>query len=139
MEAYQILQKMNRINNGRGSTLEPFELHEEPETIENRRRFEESKTSRFPFLKSVWIQTEPIFKSYLCPTILLCFIQFAIYSVTHGFAMFLPEILNRMAMNTNDYFHDRAMLCDVIQMKTPMNGTTNATDSNVSFSFSSSL
>lgn len=136
LEAYQILQKMNRINNGRGSPLEPFELYEEPESIESRQRSTKSKSSQFPLLRSIWIQTSPIFKSYLCPTMLLCFMQFSIYSVTHGFAMFLPEILNRMATNTNDYFHDRGMMCDLIHMKPKINETSIMTNQKVSSSFS---
>lgn len=134
-EAYQILQKINRINNGNGSPLEPFELYEEPESIENRRRFMESKSSRFPLFSTIWIQTAPLFKLHLFPTILLCFIQFCIYSVTNGFAMFQPEILNRMAMNTNDYFHQRAMMCDAIIMKPQHNETNNVAHQKVSFSY----
>lgn len=62
--------------------------------------------------------------------------QFSIYSVTHGFAMFLPEILNRMATNTNDYFHDRGMMCDLIHMKPKINETSIMTNQKVSSSFS---
>lgn len=132
-EAYKILKKINRINNGNESPLEPFELYEESESIENRRRFMESKSHRFPLFSSIWIQTAPIFKTHLFPTILLCFIQFCIYSVTNGFAMFQPEILNRIAMNTNDYFNERAMMCDTINMKPQLNGTMDEANEKVSF------
>lgn len=131
-EAYQILQKINRVNNGKGSPLEPFEIVEESESIENRQRIMDTKSGRFPFLSSVYIQTAPLFKSHLYPTILLCFIQFCVYSVTNGFAMFLPEILNRMAMRTDDYLHQRAMMCNVINMKSQINHTSSSVGQNVS-------
>lgn len=134
-EAYKILQQINRINNGNGSPLEPFELYEESESIENRRRFMESKSSRFPFFSSMWIQTAPLFESHLFPTILLCFLQFCVYSVTNGLAMFQPEILNRMAMNINDYFHERTHMCDAINMEHQLNVTSNVANQKVSFSF----
>lgn len=116
--------------------MEEFEIYEEPESIENRERILECKKSRFPFLSSVWIQTAPLFKLHLLPTILLCFIQFSIYSVTNGFAMFMPEILNRIAMKTDDYFNQRAMMCSVIDMKSQLNETGIDPDKPVSFWFS---
>lgn len=117
-EAYEILQKVNRINNGRNAQFEPFELYEEQESIKNRQLLLETKKSRFPFFKCVWIQTAPLFqKSYLFATVLLCFLQFCIFATANGMQIFLAVILNRMATNLDDYFHQRAMMCDVINMK----------------------
>lgn len=124
-EAYQILQKMNQINNGKGSTLEQFDIYEEPESIKNRERVLECKKSRFPFLASVWLQTAPLFKPpHLCPTLLLCLIQFCIYITSNGFYMHFADILNRMATNIDDYKTQRVMMCDVINLKRPQHNET---------------
>lgn len=124
-KAYEILETINRINNGKKSNLEIFEIHEEIESIENRQRILDSKKGRFPFLSSVWIQTAPLFKPpYLCPTILICFIQFCIFATVNGFYMFFTDILNKMATNLDNFSSQRVMLCDIINMKTThINGT----------------
>lgn len=129
-EAYSILQKMNRVNNGKSSQLELFEIHEEPESIENRKRMLDSKRSRFPLLTTVWIQTAPLFKPpHLLSTMLICTIQFLTYTTSNGFYMFFAEILNRMANNLDNY-DQRIMMCDVINMKSTQ---FNATNEEVSF------
>lgn len=122
---YEILQKINRINNGKNSQLEFFEIYEEPESIENRQRILKSKTARFPLLTCVWNQTVPLFRApYLYSTFLICCIQFVAYSTGNGFFMFFTEILNRMGTNLDDFTNQRAMMCDVINMKLgPNNGT----------------
>lgn len=87
-EAYEILQKMNRMNNGKDSPLEKFEIYEESGAIENQQRILELQKSRFPFLAAVWNQTAPLFKPpYLLPTVLICFIQLCIYFTANGFYM----------------------------------------------------
>lgn len=121
MAAYEILQKVNRWNNGKHSKLELFEIYEEAESIENRRRILNSKESRFPLLNSVWIQTAPLFKPpHLGPTILICTIQFGIYATSNGFYMFFAEILNKMAANLDSFVDRRMPMCDIINMK-PIN------------------
>lgn len=126
-EAYQILQKMNRINNGKGSPLGQFEIWEEPESIENRERILKCKKGRFPFLASVWNQTAPLFRPpYLWPTLLICFIQFCIYITSNGLYMHFADVLNKMATNIDNYTTQRAMMCDIINMKNQHhNETTN--------------
>lgn len=122
MEAYEILQKMNRVNNGKNSEFDIFELSEEAESIENRQRILDSKNSRVPLLNSIWIQTAPLFKPpHLLSTILICTIQFGIYATGNGFYMFFADILNKMATNVslND---QRISMCDAINMK-PINRT----------------
>ncbi|XP_031629336.1 synaptic vesicle 2-related protein-like isoform X4 [Contarinia nasturtii] len=117
--AWKILEKMNRWNNGNNSQLEQFEIYEEEESIENRRRISEAKDSRFPLLRSICIQTVPLFKPpHLGPTILICTIQFGIYATSNGFYMFFAEILNRMASNLDNFTDHRIAMCDVINMKT---------------------
>lgn len=130
-EAYQILQRMNRVNNGKNATLERFTIFEEPESIENRQRILNTKTSRFPLLSSVWIQTAPLFKPpYLISTFLICFIQFCIFATINGFFMFFAGILNKLATTLDDFTNQRAMICDVINMK-PENVTDNGIVSEV--------
>lgn len=115
-ETYKILQKMNRLNNGKDSELESFEVCEEVESIENRKRILAIKDSRYPFLASVWHQTAPLFKTpYLSSTLLVCLIQFCIFYTSQGFNVFYAEILNKMTINGND--QHRAMMCDIINIK----------------------
>lgn len=116
--AYQILQQMHRINTGKSDEFEVFDIYEELESVENRNRIMESKKSRFPFLKSVWIQTAPLFQPpYLFSTILVCTIQFGIYATSNGFYMFFADILNRMATNLDSFTEPRISMCEVINMK----------------------
>lgn len=117
-EAYEVLQKMYQMNNGKHSKLEPFEIHEENESIESRQRILESKQSRFPLLTCVWNQTAPLFKPpYLFSTVLICTIQFSIFYTCLGFSVFFAEILNKIASNVGDLTGDRVQMCDVINLK----------------------
>lgn len=121
-EAYQILQKMNRVNNGKNATLAEFEILEEPESIENRQRSCDIKNAKFPLLTSIWNQTVPLFKPpHLFSTVLICIIQFSIFYTSQGFNAFYAEILNRMGTNSGD---EKMMMCDIINMKqTQLNET----------------
>lgn len=130
-EAYEILRKMNRWNNGRKNELELFEIYEEAESIENRRRLLDSKDSRFPLLTTVWIQTAPLFKPpHLGATLLICTIQFGIYATSNGFYMFFAHILNTMASKLHSFTEQRMMMCDIINMK-PVNATAISPDDEV--------
>lgn len=121
MGAYQILGKMNQWNNGKNAKLELFEIREEADTIEKRQRTLDNQESQFPLLKSVWDQTVPLFKSpYLKTTILICTIQFGIYTTSTGFFMFFAEILNKMSSNLDNFYDQRIPMCDAINMK-PVN------------------
>lgn len=116
--AYKILQKMHRINTGKPDQFENFDIYEELESVENRNRIMKSRQSRFPFLKSVWIRTAPLFRPpYLFSTILVCTIQFGIYATSNGFYMFFADILNRMATNLDSFTEPRISMCEVINMK----------------------
>lgn len=131
-KAYEILQKMNRINNGKNSELEVFNINEEPESIANRQRIAKCKESRFPLLKSIWIQTAPLFKPpLLSSTVLICTIQFGIHTTSNGLYMFVAEILNKMASNLDDFVDQRISMCEVIQMN-PTNLTAFKLDDDIS-------
>lgn len=124
-QAYEILQQMNRVNNGKGSELKRFEIIPEAESIENRQLILECKQKSFPFLRSVWIQTAPIFKPpYLSATVLICAVQFGIYATNQGFYMFFMDIINKMAANLDSWTKQRMPMCTAINMK-PTNGTLN--------------
>lgn len=117
-EAYEVLQKMYRTNNGRNSSLESFEIYEEAESIENRQRILDSKQSRFPLLTCIWNQTIPLFKPpFLFSTVLICTIQFSIFYTCQGFSVFFAEIINKIASNVDDLTGERTQMCDVINMK----------------------
>lgn len=129
VESYRILQKMHRINNGKGSKFEQFEIIEESESIENRLRIVEIQKSRFPLLSSIWNQTAPLFKPpYLNPTLLICLIQFWTYYTSNGFYMLYADVLNRMVTNVNDSISERIMVCDVINMMPTELNATNILD-----------
>lgn len=124
-EAYQILQKMNRINNGKSAKFETFEIYEETESIENQQQDLICRNGRFAFITSAWNRTVPLFKPpHLFATILICILQFTAYTTTNGFYMFTADILNKMANNLNDFTNQREMMCDVISMKTIQNNGT---------------
>lgn len=117
-EAYHILQTMNRVNNGKDAKLERFQILEESESIENRRRISEFRKGRFPLLSSIWNQTAPLFRPpYLNRTLLICFIQFWGYFTANGFYMLYAEVLNRMVRNVQDPWTQRVLVCDLIKMK----------------------
>lgn len=117
-EAYQIVQKMNRWNNGKGSELEEFEILAEIESNENKNYiFNSNEKTRFAFFNSVWNQTAQLFKPpYLKSTILLCTMQFSIYSVFHGLFMFFAEIINGMSNNLDSFVDDRMKMCEAINL-----------------------
>lgn len=129
-EAYHILKKMNRWNNGKHAQFELFEIREEAESIERKSR--EMKMGKPSLFNTVWNQTAPLFKPpYLKSTILICTIQFGMFATSHGFSMFFGHIVNRMSTNLNDFYEDRVMMCDSINMKT-FNATIDDTKDQVS-------
>lgn len=121
--AYKILQEIHRMNaigkRNAFTEFEVFEMIEEPESIENRkRRLEYSQKSHFPFLANVWTQTIPLFRPpYLLPTIILCGIQCSLYAISSGMFMFFADILNRMAINLKDMTNPSMPMCDIITVK----------------------
>lgn len=130
--AHRILQNMNRWNNGKESPFEEFEIHEEIESIENRKRILANRSGRFPLFKMIWHQTAPLFKPpYLKSTVILCALQFGIYSICLGFFMFFAEILNKMSTNLDDFIDDRIMMCDAINMESFNMSIQQATNVNV--------
>lgn len=117
-ETYQILVQMNRVNNGKKSVLEDFTIRKEVDSVESRQKAVEFKTDKsVTLLSSVWNQTVPLFKPpYLLPTILICAVQFIVFSTCQGFYVFFADILNRMSQNLDSFTGQRAMMCDVINM-----------------------
>lgn len=84
-KAIEIINSMNRWNNGKNSVLAIDEILEEPETIENRKRILACQQSRYPLLTSIWNQTAPLFEAkYLKLTLVVCTMQFIIYYTCNG-------------------------------------------------------
>lgn len=84
-EAIDILQTIHRWNNGKEAILDIAELYEESETIEMRQRIVGMPKSRISVMKSIWMQTAPLFQPpYIGTTTLLCLIQFFIYYTSNG-------------------------------------------------------
>lgn len=116
--AYQILQQIHRWNNGKTSKLESFEIFEEIESIENRERILSCQKSRFPLLKSIWIQTAPLFEPpHSWSTLLICSIQFILCATTNGIFMFFGQILNKMATSLDSFVEQRMAMCDILNME----------------------
>lgn len=128
-QTIQILEKMNRWNNG-GKSAEPLgitEIHEEKAEIENRLRQQEQKQGSFTWMKSMWAQTALLFKPPLLTTTLLaCTIQFGIFATGNGFYMWFAEILNRLGNNLDDFTSVRIPICEVISNTRGMNWTETA-------------
>lgn len=120
-EAYRILQKMNRLNNGKHAKLEAFEIYMDGETNEkHQKNGDTKKRKQLSLMESVSIQTIPLFQSpYLTRTLLLCTIQFMVFFTCQGLNVFFTEISNRLAVNSNHT--DRMMMCDILNLnKTQM-------------------
>lgn len=84
-KAIEIINSMNRWNNGKSAALDIEEILEEPETIENRKRIAACQQSRYPLLTSIWNQTAPLFEAkYLQLTLVICIMQFIIYYTCNG-------------------------------------------------------
>lgn len=128
-ETIQILEKMNRWNNG-GKSAEPLgitEIHEEKVEIENRIRQQQQKQGNFSWLISMWEQTALLLKPPLLTTTLLaCTIQFGIYATGNGFYMWFAEIMNRLGNNLDDFTSVRIPICEVISNTRGMNWTETA-------------
>lgn len=83
--AIEIINKVNRYNNGRKATLDIVEIYEEAESIENRQRILNCKDSCCPLFKSIWIQTAPLFQQpHLGSIALISTIQFCIFYISNG-------------------------------------------------------
>lgn len=122
--AYEILRNINRWNNGKNAPFDSFEIQEEAESIANRQRNMKNKDSRFGMLKTIWHQTAPLFKRpYLKSTVFLCMTQFSVYFACNGFYMFFAEIVNKMSTNLDDFYNQRIMMCDAINMKANVTAT----------------
>lgn len=124
-EAYNVLQKMNRWNNGKHSKLEPFEI-----VNENQKRDDADVT----FISSVWNQTIPLFKPPLLrSTVLICLVQFSLLYTAQGVNVFFVDILNKIAINSDNLVERRMSMCDIINMKsTQLNKTLDTAKSHVS-------
>lgn len=102
-ETIRILQRIRRYNvSAERAASEPLHIAsiiEEPESVERRARNAADRQSSgavMHLLKSMWLQTAPLFRSpNLKRTFIACSMQFGIYVTSNGMYMWFPEILNR--------------------------------------------
>lgn len=70
------------------------------------------------FLETLWKQTFPLFSAkYLRNTLIICFIQFGLYSVASGMALWLPDIVNSITLYMNAFPGEEALFCDIYNNK----------------------
>lgn len=125
-EAYHVLQKMSRWNNGKYSQLEPFQVVNETPSKRN--------DGHVTIIHSVWNQTVPLFKAPLLrSTVLICLVQFSLLYTAQGVNVFFVDILNKIAINSEILTDKRMSMCDIINMKsTQLNKTLDSAKSHVS-------
>lgn len=125
-EAYLVLQKMNRWNNGKHSQLEPFQIVNETQA-----KRDDGDNS---IVNSVWNQTVPLFKPPLLrSTVLICLVQFSFLYTAQGVNVFFVDILNKIAINSDNLTDKRRSMCNIINMKsTQLNKTLDTTKAHVS-------
>lgn len=65
-------------------------------------------------LKTMWDQTTPLFsREYIRITLLVCLIQFIIFSTSNGMYMWFPDILNSVMKFEITNQGQRAYICDI--------------------------
>lgn len=118
VKTYEIVRRMYQINNGKSVEFGKFEILDTSDSIANRQQIVDCNKSRFPLLRSIWIQTAPLFQPpHLFSTVLLCVIQFGLLATSTGFYMFVPGILNKMAVNLDSFIDQRLPMCEIINMQ----------------------
>ncbi|KAG5675993.1 hypothetical protein PVAND_005849 [Polypedilum vanderplanki] len=98
-KALEIVQWIYKMNKGDAVPLNIDIL--EPEPIQHEQDCDK-KSKMQKFFSSIREQTVPLLKSpYLKNFAACCFLQFGIFNVAGGLALFLPDILNKMANAQN--------------------------------------
>lgn len=70
------------------------------------------------FLDVLWKQTFPLFnKKFIRNSLIICFIQFGLFSVSSGMALWLPDITNSITAYINEFPGDKALFCDIYNNK----------------------
>lgn len=70
------------------------------------------------FVNVMWKQTSPLFnKDYINNTCIICFLQFGLYSVSNGMALWLPDIINSITEFMKEYPNEDAFFCDIYNNK----------------------
>lgn len=114
--AYKILQKMNRVNNGKNAFLDEFDIYEDGELDECQTNTDNNTQQKpLSLTESVIVQTVPLFQSpYLFRTVLICVIQFTVFFTCQGLNVFFTEISNRLAVNSKHT--ERMPMCDILSL-----------------------
>ena len=103
-EALKVLEKIYKWNNKTSSAypVSKIDLNE---------MLLKKKSEKPAFLKLVWEQTSPLFKSpLLFNTIRTSFVMFSLFAASSGFFMWVPDILAKLL----DYKAQNLSVCGVI-------------------------
>lgn len=122
-KAINILQKINRINNGKnvppliiGSIVDEMDS-----SYENQIKHKViNQKNPLSFIKLMWHQTIPLFmKPYLKKTLLLLTIQIFINISSNGFYIWVPEIVNRIVdyINLNTNNDNNISICEIMNKR----------------------
>lgn len=69
-------------------------------------------------VNAMWKQTSPLFnKDYIKNTSIICFIQFGLYSVSNGMALWLSDMVNSITEYIKEYPNESAFFCDIYNNK----------------------
>jgi MFS transporter, VNT family, synaptic vesicle glycoprotein 2 len=106
-----IFRKIHRINKGSSASFDISEISKNEEFGES------CQKSSQGFFNFMWSQTTPLFKgSHLKNILTACFIQFASCNTINGFWTFLPEMMNKVSLWTQNS-KDSATICEVFGSK----------------------
>ncbi|GFG38510.1 hypothetical protein Cfor_01076, partial [Coptotermes formosanus] len=113
-EAVEVLRRMFTLNTGQSAKEYPVERivmdKEEIGSVAVVRQ-----TSMLEIVKSMWLQTKPLFqRPHLFLTILACLIQFGLYASFNGLALWLPDVYNRLARYWELNPNHTLTICEVI-------------------------
>lgn len=115
--AIEILKTVYSINTGKErESLKLFSIIKEESSVNIK------ETNMYSSIKA---QISPMFqKQFLLSTLIACFIQFWINATGQGMYLWFPDIINRVADFLNENPHQRVTICEIIEMKTSFNNST---------------
>lgn len=119
-ESLEVLRNIFKINTGQPKENYPVSMIiREAEDIDIKspsNKLERNKLKEF--VDVMWKQTSPLFSpEFVRNTSIICFIQFSLYSVSNGMALWLPDIVNSITTFIDEYPEEKAYFCDVYNNK----------------------
>ncbi|KDR21687.1 synaptic vesicle glycoprotein 2B-like [Zootermopsis nevadensis] len=113
-QALDVLRRVFAVNTGR-----PAEEYPVARVVMDAREIAPTAvvqpTSAIEIFKSMWLQTKPLFqRPNLTLTTLACIIQFSLYASYNGFAVWLPDLYNRLSIYTERNPNHSLTICEVV-------------------------